>query len=139
MDLAYKIMNQKDYPSYGWWIEQGATTTWEEWCGDNSRNHPMFGGGLGWYYRDLAGLRCKQAGFKSFDIRPVVPEGLEWVEYTHDTTYGEIAIRWEHKESEFKLECTIPVGATATVWMPTASGYQPYEVLSGNHTFTSKL
>ena len=99
----------------------------------------MFGGGLGWYYRDLAGLRCKQAGYRSFDIRPVVPEGLDWVEYTHDTTYGEIAIRWEHRDSEFTLECSIPVGATATVWMPTATGYESYEVLSGNYTLTSKL
>ena len=138
-DLAYKIMDQRDFPSFGWWVEQGATTTWEEWCGDNSRNHPMFGGGLGWYYRNLAGLRCKEAGYRSFDIRPVVPEGLDWVEYTHETTYGEIQIRWEKNDSDFILECTVPVGTTAIVWMPSATGYEPYEVLSGKYKFNSKL
>jgi alpha-L-rhamnosidase len=30
-ELAYKIMNQRTQPGYGWWIEQGATTTWEQW------------------------------------------------------------------------------------------------------------
>lgn len=139
VDLAYKIMNQRDFPSYGWWIEQGATTTWENWNGRDSRNHPMFGGGLGWYYRDLAGLRIKDAGFRSFDIRPVVPKELEWVEYTHDTTYGEISIRWEHREGKFNLMCTIPVGTTATVWMPTVSGYEPHEVVSGSYSFSTNI
>lgn len=132
-------MNQRDFPSYGWWIEQGATTTWENWDGRDSRNHPMFGGGLGWYYRDLAGLRCKEAGFKTFDIRPIVPKDLEWVEYTHETTYGEIAIKWEQKDGQFKLDCTIPVGTQATVWMPSKDGYQPHEVVSGCYSFESNL
>ncbi|MBQ5899573.1 MAG: alpha-L-rhamnosidase N-terminal domain-containing protein, partial [Alistipes sp.] len=77
-DLAYRIINQRDFPSFGWWIEQGATVTWEQWDGGNSHNHPMFGGGIGWFYRDLAGLRAVDAGFRSFDVRPVVPVGLEW-------------------------------------------------------------
>ena len=138
-DLAYTIMNQRDFPSYGWWIEQGATTTWENWDGRDSRNHPMFGGGLGWYYHDLAGLRCKEAGFKTFDIRPVVPKDLEWVEYTHETTYGEVAIKWEQKDGQFKLDCTIPVGTKAIVWMPSKDGYQPHEVVSGCYSFESNL
>ena len=132
-DLAYKIINQRDFPSFGWWIEQGATVTWENWNGRDSRNHPMFGGGIGWFYRDLAGLRVKDAGFRSFDIRPVVPEGLEWVDYTHNTTYGQIAIRWEHRDGRFTLVCDVPVvqrlqfGCPSRVWhlrlrkMPTSS------------------
>ena len=135
-DLAYKIVNQMDFPSYGWWIEQGATTTWENWNGRDSHNHPMFGGGIGWYYRDLAGLRIKEAGFRTFDIRPIVPEGLDWVEYTHNTPFGEIAIRWERIGASFNLECSIPVGCKATVWLPSDSGYKPYDATSGKHSFT---
>ena len=138
-DLAYKIMNQRDFPSYGWWLEQGATTTWENWNGKDSRNHPMFGGGIGWYYRDLAGLRCIEPGFRSFEIRPVIPEGLEWVEYTHDTTYGEIRIRWEKSEGNFNLECTVPVGTKAIVRIPEGSGYRTHDVTSGTYSFSSKL
>ena len=156
-DLAYKIINQRDFPSFGWWIEQGATVTWEQWDGGNSHNHPMFGGGIGWFYRDLAGLRVKDAGFRSFDVRPVVPAGLEWVEYTHDTTYGEIAIRWEHKDGRFKLICDVPVGSTATLWLPfegatpefkesaniirkgVREGYALYKVRSGHYEFETAL
>lgn len=141
-DLAYKIINQRDFPSFGWWIEQGATVTWENWNGEDSHNHPMFGGGIGWFYRDLAGLRAREAGYKSFDIRPVVPEGLEWVEYDHETTYGKISIRWEHKDGRFKLECDVPVGTSATVWMPCSdnpNGYIPHDLKSGHYTLVTNL
>ena len=156
-DLAYKIINQRDFPSFGWWIEQGATTTWEQWDGGNSRNHPMFGGGIGWFYRDLAGLRCGEAGYRTFDVKPVIPEGLEWVEYSHDTTYGTIDISWQLRKGRFTLECEVPVGTTATIWVPCGAdapkvkeceyvkavgqsdGYAKYEVKSGSYKFTSKL
>ena len=139
VDLAYKIINQRDFPSFGWWLEQGATTTWENWNGADSRNHPMFGGGIGWFYRDLAGLRCIEPGYKEFEIRPVVPEGLEWVEYTHKTTYGEIGIRWENIDGNFRLDCTVPVGTIAKVYVPSESGYECHEVVSGKYRFESML
>jgi alpha-L-rhamnosidase len=156
-DLAYKIINQRDFPSFGWWIEQGATTTWEQWDGGNSRNHPMFGGGIGWFYRDWAGLEATDAGYRSFEVRPVLPEGLEWVRYSHNTTYGEIDIKWQRKAEDFTLSCVVPVGSTATIWVPFSGaepkvkldknmifkgvrdGYALYKVKSGSYTFTSKL
>jgi alpha-L-rhamnosidase len=137
-DLAYKIMNQRDLPSFGYWVEQGSTTTWENWegtGGSGSHNHPMFGSGLSWFYRDLAGLRPTAPGFKSFQIKPVTPEGLDWVEYTHNTTYGEIEIRWERKGDAFTLDCTVPVGTTATVYVPSKDGYTVHEVKSGKYSF----
>ena len=55
-DVAMTVMKKTDYPSYGNWIRQGATVTWEQWNGQNSHNHPMFGGGLTWFSRYLAGV-----------------------------------------------------------------------------------
>ena len=156
-ELAYKIINQRDFPSFGWWIEQGATTTWENWNGADSRNHPMFGGGIGWFYRHLAGLEAIGAGYSSFNVRPVIPEGLEWVEYTHRTTYGEVAIKWKKVNGKFSMQCDVPVGSTAIVWVPF-KGKQPkvrlsenvrsfgirgdyalYQVESGRYNFYSEL
>ncbi len=156
-DLAYKIINQRDFPSFGWWIEQGATTTWENWNGADSRNHPMFGGGIGWFYRDLAGLEVIGAGYSSFQVRPVVPAGLDWVEYTHRTTYGDVGIKWERKGEKFSLQCDVPVGSHAIIWVPFSGeqpkvklsenvrklglreGYVLYQVESGRYNFNSKL
>ena len=156
-DLAYKIINQRDFPSYGYWIEQGATVTWENWNGADSHNHPMFGGGIGWFYRDLAGLRAVDAGFRSFDVRPVIPQSLEWVSYSLDTTYGPIAIDWNCRDGEFSIICDVPVGATATIWIPfkgeqpkiktnanivakgVRDGYVLYKVKSGRYSFKSNI
>ena len=63
-DLAYKIVTNTDYPSWGYMIEKGATTIWELWNGDtaapdmNSANHVMLLGDLLiWYYENLAGIK----------------------------------------------------------------------------------
>jgi len=56
-DVAYRIVSQKDLPGWGWWIEQGATTLWEEWRGGASRFHIMYGDVSAWFYKALAGIR----------------------------------------------------------------------------------
>ncbi len=61
-DLAYKVVLQKDLPSYGYMIELGATTVWELWeykTGPemNSHNHQMFGSVLDWFFGGIAGIR----------------------------------------------------------------------------------
>jgi alpha-L-rhamnosidase len=99
----------------------------------------MFGGGIGWFYRDLAGLRPKEGGFRTFDIHPVVPQGLDWIEYSHETLYGDICIKWEHKDGKFVLDCTVPVGTSATVWLPSDKGRKAYEIGSGSYKFISEL
>lgn len=119
-DLAYTIMNQRDFPSFGWWIEQGATTTWEQWNGRDSRNHPMFGGGLTWFSRVLAGVDTdpEKPGFKHIIIRPIPSPQLEDVCYSTDTPYGKVSSRVSHDGSKVKVEVTIPMGSSATVYVP---------------------
>lgn len=119
-DLAYDIINQKDYPSFGWWIEQGATTTWERWDGKDSRNHPMFGGGLTWFYNTLAGVNIDESmpGYRHVVIRPLLLKDLEQVTYSKMTPYGKLKVKIEHKGFSGMMTVTVPVGATATVWVP---------------------
>ena len=119
-DLAYDIINQKDYPSFGWWIEQGATTTWERWDGKDSRNHPMFGGGLTWFYNTLAGVNIDESmpGYRHVVIKPLLLKDLEQVTYSKMTPYGKLKVEIEHKDFSGMMTVTVPVGATATVWVP---------------------
>lgn len=119
-DLAYDIINQKDYPSFGWWIEQGATTTWERWDGKDSRNHPMFGGGLTWFYNTLAGVNIDESmpGYRHVVIKPLLLKDLEQVTYSKMTPYGKLKVKIEHKGFSGMMTVTVPVGATATVWVP---------------------
>ena len=45
-DLAYQVALQETYPSWGWWIVNGATTLYERWPlnpGRGTLNHIMMG------------------------------------------------------------------------------------------------
>ncbi len=122
-DLAYEAMNKRTEPSYGWWIEQGATTTWERWEGGGSRNHPMFGGGLVWLYRKLAGMDTdpEQPGYKHIIFRPQPVADMTYASYSNLTPYGTGGIRWERQNNGLEMDITVPVGSKATVYVPAAS------------------
>ncbi len=132
-DLAYEIVNQRDYPGFGWWIEQGATTTWERWDGQASRNHPMFGGGLTWFYNTLAGVCIdeSQPGYRHILIRPTLVQDLEEVQYAKMTPYGELRVEIRHRNFEGTIRVTIPVGSHATLYLPRSG--EPIHLVQGTY------
>jgi len=91
-DLAYEIAAQKDLPGWGWWIEQGATTLWEDGDGSESRNHIMNGDISAWFYKAMAGINEDPAapGFKHFFIRPQPVGDLTHAAAEYDAIHGRI-------------------------------------------------
>ena len=139
-DLAWEIINKRDQPSIGWWIEQGAVTFWEQWDGVFSRNIPFMGGGIRWFYRDLAGLEPTSPGYKTFEIRPTMIDGLDWVKFHKDCPYGRIDIDWKvAADGVFTLKCTVPVGTTATVYVPDGDCVKEEIVGSGYYVFRGRV
>ena len=124
VDLAYRIINQRTRPSFGWWIEQGATTTWEQWDGNNSRNHPMFGGSLVWLQRCLAGVRLVEGApaYSQILIKPIIPEGLNRASYQIETVRGLVGNSWKREGERFEMTTIVPVGCTAHVYLPRHEG-----------------
>ena len=120
-DLAYQAMNLRTQPSYGYGIEQGATTTWEDWNGKSSQNHPMFGGGLTWFYRNLAGMNADpdQPGYRHIIFKPQPVADLDFVTYKSNTSFGEAGITWRNEGGQLLMEITVPVGSKATVVVPS--------------------
>jgi alpha-L-rhamnosidase len=120
-DVATTTILKTDYPSYGHWIEQGATVTWEQWDGKNSHNHPMFGGGLTWLARRLAGVNVttEGAGYRHFEVRPVPAVGVDTVFYSQHTPQGLLSSRVISHDGKLRsVEVRVPVGSTATVFLP---------------------
>lgn len=128
-DLAYEAMNKKDEPGYGRWLELGATTTWEKWDTGGSHNHPMFGGGLVWYYRKLAGINAdpESAGYRHIIFCPQPVEEVSHASYFNNTTYGKAGILWKKENDKFSMEVTVPVGCRATVYVPVKPNQQVTE------------
>jgi alpha-L-rhamnosidase len=118
--LAFEAMNKRTEPSYGHWIELGSTTTRENWNEDGSHNHPMFGGGLVWFYRNLAGMQADplEPGYRHIIFKPQPVEELEYVTYINNTPYGEGGITWRNEREAFVMEITVPVSTHATVHVP---------------------
>ncbi|UAY53779.1 alpha-L-rhamnosidase [Arachidicoccus terrestris] len=128
---AYKIAGNKTFPSWGWWMVNGATTLYENWniqsSSDISLNHIMFGQIGAWLYRGLGGIipDPESPGFKHSILRPGVPDSLERFSASHTTPYGKLAVSWERKEKSKTVEVrlVIPAGTTATFYAP--AGYAP--------------
>ena len=129
VDLAYKILTNETYPSWGYMVRQGATTIWELWNGDtadpamNSGNHVMLLGDLIiWLYEDLAGIKCapEATGFKKIVMEPVFPEGLDEVSASYDSVYGTIESAWSRKNGRFSWTVTVPGNTSAVVRIPKA-------------------
>jgi alpha-L-rhamnosidase len=122
-DLAYEAMNKRTAPGYGYWIEQGATTTREGWIHFGSHNHPMFGGGLVWFYRKLAGMQAdpEMPGYRHIIFRPQPAGEMDFVKYLNNTARGKTGINWENTGKTFSMDVTIPVGSQATVYVPASA------------------
>ncbi|MEC0204933.1 glycoside hydrolase family 78 protein [Paenibacillus lautus] len=127
-DAAYKLLLQRDYPSWLYPVTKGATTIWEHWDGIkedgsfwsrdmNSFNHYAYGAIGEWLYRTVAGIQTVEEapGYKHIVIAPVPGEGLTWAEGKIETLYGTVRSSWRMESGEFQLEVTIPPNATAEI------------------------
>ncbi len=157
-DLAYTVMNRRDYPSFGYNIERGATTLWETWRGNDSHSHPMFGSVIEWFYKTLAGINPDEVnpGFKHIIIKPSIIGELDFVNGSYSSEYGKIISNWKLDEELLTLKVKIPPNTTASVFIPGRDNKQVlvdeknvefisadhgllhYEIQSGEYTFISK-
>ena len=119
-DLAWEAMTKTEEPGYGRWLELGATTMWEKWGIGGSHNHPMFGGGISWFYRKLAGMNADPdaPGYRHIIFRPQPVNDLSFVKYYNNTRFGKAGIEWKQEDGHFKMEVVVPVGSYATVYVP---------------------
>jgi alpha-L-rhamnosidase len=129
-DVAYIIATQKTYPSWGYMVENGATTIWELWNGDtanprmNSHNHVMILGDLlPWVFEDLAGIKTHKnnTGFRWLWMKPHPAETLTFVKASHKTPFGWVKSEWQLKDGLFTWHITIPEGSRANILIPARS------------------
>lgn len=119
-DFIYKMLKKKEYPGYLHMIELGATLTWETWEGDRSQIHNCYNGIGAWFYQALAGILPDEnnPGYGHVIIRPQMIEGVDWVRAEQYTPYGNLGVRWEKKNGSFYMNVTVPVGCSATIYLP---------------------
>jgi alpha-L-rhamnosidase len=122
--LAYTLASRNTYPSWGWWIVNGATTLYENWpidaISDVSMNHIMFGEISAWFYKTLGGMKPdpEHPGFKNVLLHPYFVEGLDHAESSHISPYGRIILKWIRTKKNVTCFIKIPANATADLFLP---------------------
>lgn len=111
-DYMYGMLKQRDYPGYLFMIDNGATGTWESWSGRRSHLHNCYNGILSWFYQALGGIIPVEAGYKTVQIDPQMPEGLDWVKAGVETPYGPISVSWRRNGEEVSVDVDVPSGVT---------------------------
>ena len=130
-DLAYNLINRKDYPSWLYPVTMGATTIWERWDGQkpdssfqdpgmNSFNHYAYGAIGKWLYQVVAGIGIDEnnPGYKHVLIQPRPGGGLTSARATHNSMYGTIISGWTLEGETMTMEVEIPVNTSATIHIP---------------------
>jgi alpha-L-rhamnosidase len=122
-DLAYRVIDQTTYPSWGYMLAKGATTMWESWEEQPSFDHPMQGTVVEYFYRYLAGIRIddEHPGFEHFEIAPTFPKGLSSVRSNYQSSRGTIASNWEKSRNQLAIHVEVPFNSSATIRLPLGS------------------
>ena len=131
-DVAYAILTQTTYPSWGFMLERGATTIWERWEEVNdpnsilanmaSRNHPMYGAFSICFHKYLAGILVdeKHPAFRNVKIRPYIPENLDFVNASMDTISGVVKSCWKKEGNALIFDVEIPYNCKGEIALPVA-------------------
>ncbi|MEV8021951.1 alpha-L-rhamnosidase [Streptomyces sp. NPDC086554] len=163
-DVAYRLLVQRSFPSWGYQIDKGATTMWERWdsikpddsfqdAGMNSFNHYAYGSVGEWMYANIAGIAPADPGFRKVLVRPRPGGGVTEAEGRFDALHGPVTTRWKTDSEGFRLTLTLPANTTAEVWVPAdkaaqvthgsaeflrmEDGCAVFTVASGTHRFSN--
>jgi len=137
-DLAYKLASQATFPSWGWWIVNGATTLYENWPidtkSDISMNHIMFGEIGAWMYKSLGGIYPDEnnPGFRNVILKPDFVKGLDHFEARHEGPYGTIVSSWKKDGEKVLYKVIIPPNSTATLDLKATTILENNKKLSDN-------
>ncbi|WP_337176557.1 family 78 glycoside hydrolase catalytic domain [Paludisphaera sp.] len=131
-DVAYRLLFNDTFPSWGFSIRHGATSIWERWDGwtpekgfqdpgMNSFAHYSFGAVYGWMVENIGGIHAADVAYKKIVIEPQFTDRLTFATTSYRSIRGEIAVTWTRgANSVMGVDVTIPANTTARVVLPVA-------------------
>lgn len=146
---AFYFLLQDGYPGWMHCIDLGATTVWERWNSVldngllsgtmmNSLNHYSFGSIVEYLYRDVAGLKPLEPGFKKVLITPLMNQKLKFMKTSYESVYGTYKVEWEIKnDGNVHVHVEVPFGCSAVIGLPFYGG-NVEEVTAGTYEYEYK-
>lgn len=129
---AYRLFQERRFPSWLYPVTQGATTIWERWnsytleqgfgpVDMNSFNHYSYGAIEEWMMEYSLGIKAdsEQAGYKHFTLQPQVGGTFSYIRGSLRTVYGLIESSWQRQaDGTVVYKFTVPANTTATLSLP---------------------
>lgn len=133
-DIVYRMAKKTSYPSYGYWVTQGATTSLEYWDMSLSQNHCMMDHIEEWFYAELGGINNIGESYEKIDIHPWIPADMAKADISVKSPRGKVRMAWNRTNYTTSYTISIPAGSVAKVRLPIIKDLKLYE--SGNEIST---
>lgn len=143
---AFYYLLQEGFPGWMHCINLGATTIWERWNSVlddghlsgtmmNSLNHYSFGAVVEYLYRDVAGLKALEPGFKKALVTPLMNQKLRHLDMTYDSASGTYRVAWKIcPDGKVKVTVEVPFDCSAVIGLPFYDG-GVFEVEAGTYEY----
>lgn len=115
-NTAFRLLTSEGKGSFYNMKKHGATTIWENWDGERSHSHPMFGAATRYLFSFILGITQEKtsAGYEHILIAPQIPDGLDYASGHITTVRGKISVTFKRTESEADFYVTVPQRARFT-------------------------
>jgi alpha-L-rhamnosidase len=148
VDTAYRMLMERECPSWLYPVTMGATTIWERWDSQlpdgrvnpgemTSFNHYALGAVADWLHRVVGGLAPLDPGYRRIELHPRPGGGITSASARLRTPYGLASTSWALADGRLRLEALIPPNTTARVMPP--DGTDAFDVSSGAHAWAFRL
>ena len=115
-DVAYRLLHNDTFPSWGFSIKHGATSIWERWDGwtpekgfqdpgMNSFAHYSFGAVYQWMVENIGGIRSDGPGYKKIIIAPQPGGRLTSARTSYQSIRGRIETNWKIEGDKILARC----------------------------------
>lgn len=144
--LACDFLLNREFPSWLYCVDLGATTIWERWnslmldgtcspTGMNSFNHYSYGSVAEYVFAWLGGLRPEGLGFRRAVIAPRPDARLDHLTCRCRTASGLYESSWRvNEDGTLSITIRVPFGCAALVTLPY-SGKEPFEAGPGAYEY----
>jgi alpha-L-rhamnosidase len=126
LELAYRMLQERDCPSWLYPVRMGATTIWERWNSMledgsinpgqmTSFNHYALGSVCHFLHSVVGGLRPTSPGWKTALIKPQPGGTVRSAKTKFDSPYGPYEIDWKLDDGIMRTKIAVPPNTQARI------------------------
>ena len=136
VESAYRLLLQKEFPSWLYAVGHGATSIWETWDGirpdgtvHDSLNHYSYGAVCGWLFGGVCGIHYDRG---RITIAPTPHPLLSYAKASWKSPKGTIKSAWRYEGETPVYTITIPEGKEAQICLPDG---RTFTAPAGRHEY----